>query len=73
MTQPSNERELDAQEVEEVYAAICNAKLKPVDIYREAKFSEFMYELNGKLYRLVYDPSGDYFCDIIFEEDLPVE
>lgn len=61
------ERELDRDETQQVYDKICAAKLKPFSYHYDRKHSEFFYELDGKQYRLIYDPSGDWFCDIIYE------
>ena len=61
------ERELSAEEVKQVYAKICELKLMPFDIEYYRKFSEQFYHLDGKQYRLVFDPQGDWFCDIIYE------
>ena len=62
-----NERELDVEETKAVYNKISELKLKPFDIQREDKCKEFFYELDGKQYRLIYDVTGDWFCDIIYE------
>jgi hypothetical protein len=61
------ERELDEVETKSVYKKICEQKLKPFDEQNEDKCKEFYYELDGKQYRLIYDQSGDWFCDIIYE------
>ena len=61
------ERELSADEIKHVYKQISDAKLEPFDIEYDRKSSDFYYELNGKQYRLIYDGSGDWFCDIIYE------
>lgn len=42
-------------------------KLKPFDEQYTKDCAEFYYHLDGKQYRLIYDHSGDYFCDIIYE------
>lgn len=60
------EIELNAEETAIVYKQVCDLKLKPFDVQTEEDFTEIYYHLNGKQYRLIYDRSGDYFCDIIY-------
>lgn len=64
------ERELNTEEVKQVYAEITKLNLEPYDIVYEKKCSEYLYALNGKNYRLIYDRDGDWFCDIIYEQEV---
>lgn len=66
------QRELNGHEVAQIYKQICDLKLVPLDINYERKYSEQVYELDGKRYTLVFDPAGDWFCDIIYEETVGV-
>ena len=61
------ERELNEVETQAVYKAICDAKLEPVHIDYDRKSADVFHVLNGKTYRLIYDQSCDWFCDIIYE------
>lgn len=63
-------RELDSGEVAKVYEEIKSSGIKPVDSFREQKCLILSYEINGKRYELVYEPSGDWFLDIIYEYEL---
>ena len=63
------ERELDQAETKAVYKEICDAKLEPVHIDYDRKSADVFHILNGKTYRLIYDQSCDWFCDIIYEGD----
>lgn len=66
------QRELSGHEVAQIYKQICDLKLEPVDIIYEHKFSEQIYNLDGKQYSLVFDREGEWFCDIIYEESVSV-
>jgi len=61
------ERELDQAETQQVYKEICDARLEPVHIDYDRKSADVFHTLNGKTYRLIYDNSCDWFCDIIYE------
>lgn len=61
------ERELTAEETQQLYKEISAAKLEPFSIEFESDCSEVYYDYKGKQYRLIYDRAGDWFCDIIFE------
>ena len=66
------ERELTEAETKQVYKEICDAKLEPVHTDYDRKSSDLYYKHNGKTYRLVYDNSCDWFCDIAYEGDYNV-
>lgn len=70
MTTEFQERELNAEETKQVYDKICELNLEPFDVYRDSKYSEQHYHLDGKDYRLIYDPDGDWFADIIYETNI---
>lgn len=61
------ERELSQSEVKEIYNRICSEKIPEFDVEYTSESTEFYYELDGKQYRLIYDRSADWFCDIIYE------
>lgn len=60
-------RELDAGEVAEVYTKIKESGIKPFDSFHEQKCLILSYKMDDKQYDLVYEPSGDWFLDIIYE------
>ena len=61
------ERELTPAETKAVYDRICELKLKPYDQQVHRKCGELYFDLDGKKYRLIYDQSFDWFCDIAYE------
>lgn len=63
------ERELNEVETRDIYQRITDAKLEPVHIDYDRKSADVFYILDGKTYRLIYDNSCDWFCDIIYEGD----
>lgn len=63
-------RELDSGEVAKVYKEIQDLGIEPFESFREQKCLILSYEMNNKRYDLVYEPSGDWFLDIIYEYDM---
>lgn len=61
------ERELNSEEVKNIYQRINELDLDPIHTVLERKCAEAYYELDGKQYRLIYTPDFDWFCDIIYE------
>ena len=62
-----SERILDSRETQMVYNEICVFNLHHFAVYHSQEFSEYYFNHKGKQYRLIYDHSGDRFCDIIYE------
>ena len=63
----SLERKLSAAETNEIYSKINVQRIKEFKIERESKCMELYFEVDSKQYRLIFDSTGDWFCDIAYE------